>query len=139
MGEKLFAVPWKALKLDTANHRFMLDVSKDKLKDAPGFDPDHWPDMADQTWSSGVHSFYGVEQRSSSGGSSMSGSSMSGNPMGGSSTGGMSTGGMSTGGSTSGLSSGDTSTGGLSSGGSTIGGSTIGGSTTGGSTTGGVY
>ncbi len=59
MGNKLFAVPWNALKLDTANHRFLLDVDKDRLRDAPGFDPDHWPDMADQTWASNVHSFYG--------------------------------------------------------------------------------
>ena len=63
MGEKLFAVPWHALTLDTENHRFTLDIAQDRLKDAPGFDKDHWPDMADSTWSSDVHSFYGVEQR----------------------------------------------------------------------------
>ena len=28
MGEKLFAVPWEALKLDTTNKRFELDVKK---------------------------------------------------------------------------------------------------------------
>ena len=58
MGEKLFAVPWKALALDTENKRFVLNVEKDKLKDAPGFDKDHWPNMADQTWTDGIHSFY---------------------------------------------------------------------------------
>lgn len=63
MGEKLFAVPWNALTLDTANHRFTLDVPKDRLKDAPGFDADQWPDMADQSWAEGVHSFYGVTYR----------------------------------------------------------------------------
>ena len=60
MGTKLFAVPWQALKLDTANHRFTLDVSKEKLKDAPGFDEDRWPDMADAKWATGVHKFYGT-------------------------------------------------------------------------------
>lgn len=63
MGTKLFAVPWEALKLDTANHRFTLDVSKDRLKDAPGFDEDRWPDMADPTWATGVHRFYGTTYR----------------------------------------------------------------------------
>lgn len=63
MGEKLFAVPFKALTLDTANHRFTLDVSQDKLKDAPGFDKDHWPDMADRTWARDVHTFYGTDYR----------------------------------------------------------------------------
>lgn len=61
MGEKLFAVPWAALKLDTVNKRFVLDVSKDRLKDAPGFDKDNWPDMADTTWEKGIHDYYGTK------------------------------------------------------------------------------
>jgi sporulation protein YlmC with PRC-barrel domain len=60
MGGKLFAVPWAALALDTANKRFTLNVPKDTLKDAPGFDKDHWPAMSDQTWAAGVHKFYGA-------------------------------------------------------------------------------
>jgi hypothetical protein len=60
MGDKLFAVPWSALTLDTAKKRFTLSVLKDALKDAPGFDKDHWPSMSDQTWASGVHKFYGT-------------------------------------------------------------------------------
>jgi hypothetical protein len=60
MGDKLFAVPWAALALDTAEKRFTLNVQKDVLKDAPGFDKDHWPSMSDKTWASGVHKFYGT-------------------------------------------------------------------------------
>jgi sporulation protein YlmC with PRC-barrel domain len=60
LGDKLFAVPWAALKLDTANKRFTLDVPKSALKDAPGFDQDRWPSMSDSTWASGVHKFYGT-------------------------------------------------------------------------------
>lgn len=60
LGEKLFAVPWQALRLDTVNKRFILNVSKDQLANAPGFDKDNWPDMADQAWSRQVHSFYGM-------------------------------------------------------------------------------
>ena len=60
MGDKLFAVPWRALTLDTVNKRFTLNVPKAKLKDAPGFDKDNWPAMADEAWASGVHSFYGT-------------------------------------------------------------------------------
>jgi sporulation protein YlmC with PRC-barrel domain len=60
MGDKLFAVPWAALKLDTANKRFSLDVSKAALKDAPGFDKNRWPSMSDRTWAKGVHTFYGM-------------------------------------------------------------------------------
>lgn len=60
MGDKLFAVPWAALKLDTENKRFTMGVSKDALKDAPGFDKNRWPSMADKTWASDVHKFYGT-------------------------------------------------------------------------------
>lgn len=63
MGEKLFAVPWSALKLDTVNKRFTLDVDKDRLESAPGFDQDQWPNMADPTWAKGVHDFYGAAYR----------------------------------------------------------------------------
>jgi hypothetical protein len=61
MGDRLFAVPWQALKLDTENKRFILNASKELLKNAPGFDKDHWPAMADPTWATGVHNFYGVK------------------------------------------------------------------------------
>ena len=60
IGEKLFAVPWQALKLDTVNKCFTLDASKDQLRNAPGFDPDAWPDMEDVQWQTQVQSFYGT-------------------------------------------------------------------------------
>ena len=61
MGEKLFAVPFGALTLDTENKRFILDVDKERLKEAPGFDKDHWPDMSDQIWARSIHNYYGAE------------------------------------------------------------------------------
>ena len=60
MGEKLFAIPWSALTLDTENKRFVLNVEEERLKNAPGFDTNHWPDMADQAWVTGIHSYYGT-------------------------------------------------------------------------------
>lgn len=61
MGEKLFAVPFQALQLDTENHRFVLNVPKERLQEAPGFDKDAWPDMTDVTWNEHIHEFYGTE------------------------------------------------------------------------------
>jgi sporulation protein YlmC with PRC-barrel domain len=58
IGEKYFAVPWHAFTMDTDNHRFILDVDKERLKNAPGFDKDHWPSMAEQTWAVQVHTYY---------------------------------------------------------------------------------
>jgi sporulation protein YlmC with PRC-barrel domain len=61
IGDKLFAVPWNALNLDAENERFVLNVDKDRLDAAPGFDKDNWPDMADKTWEDEIHSYYGTK------------------------------------------------------------------------------
>lgn len=44
IGEKYFAVPFKALKIDTERHAFVLNQKKEVLENAPGFDKDHWPE-----------------------------------------------------------------------------------------------
>jgi sporulation protein YlmC with PRC-barrel domain len=61
LGAKLFAVPWRALRLDTVNKRLVLDVHKELVETAPGFDPDRWPDMADPSWANQIHSYYGTK------------------------------------------------------------------------------
>lgn len=61
MGNKLFAVPWNALTLDEQEHEFILDVDKQVLENAPGFDKDNWPDMADPNWGTQIYSHYGYK------------------------------------------------------------------------------
>jgi len=60
IGDKLFAVPWEALEISPSEDVFVLDARRETLKSAPGFDKNHWPDMADPMWESKVHSHYGV-------------------------------------------------------------------------------
>ena len=60
LGEKLFAVPWVSLELDPVKDRFVMDVDRDKLKDAPGFDKDDWPNMSSTYWGTDVPKFYNV-------------------------------------------------------------------------------
>ncbi len=65
IGDKLFAVPWQSMKLrhDADNNQRMfleLDADKDSLKNAPGFDKDHWPNFADNHWADEVHKHYRV-------------------------------------------------------------------------------
>lgn len=60
LGDKLFAIPWNALTLDTRTRRIILDVSKEKLERAPGFDKDQWPSMADPRWATELHGYYDV-------------------------------------------------------------------------------
>jgi sporulation protein YlmC with PRC-barrel domain len=58
IGDKLFAVPWAALQLDAPNHQFVLNETRERLQNAPGFDKDHWPDMADRNFGSKVYDYY---------------------------------------------------------------------------------
>jgi sporulation protein YlmC with PRC-barrel domain len=60
-GDKLFAIPWNALKLDAANKAFRLAVDKKILDKAPAFDKDNWPDMADYTWGKSIFQHYGYQ------------------------------------------------------------------------------
>lgn len=59
MGDKLYAIPWEALVLDTDRKCFILDISVDRLSEAEGFDKDDWPSMADEAWARRAYDFYG--------------------------------------------------------------------------------
>ena len=59
MGNKLFAIPWEALRLDAQNKQFILNVDKTRLENATGFDKDNWPDMADARFGTTIYQHYG--------------------------------------------------------------------------------
>lgn len=58
IGDKLFAIPWAAMVLDADTHCFVLDVDKERLQKAPGFDKEHWPSMADPRWATSIYEYY---------------------------------------------------------------------------------
>lgn len=61
LGDKLFAIPWAALGVDTEEHALVLDVDKETLENAPGFDKDNWPQTlnGDDAWLVEVYDYYG--------------------------------------------------------------------------------
>lgn len=59
-GNKLFAIPWGLLSIDTENRYFMLNVDREVFENAPGFDKDNWPQMTSRDWISNVYQHYGV-------------------------------------------------------------------------------
>lgn len=61
LGDKLFAIPWDLLTVDTENKEVIIDVSKESLENAPGFDRDNWPDVHDRSWVGDVYRYYGRE------------------------------------------------------------------------------
>ncbi len=58
MGEKLFAIPFSSFKYDPTENEYVLDISKERLEAAPGFDADHWPSMSDEKWNRDVYKYY---------------------------------------------------------------------------------
>jgi hypothetical protein len=58
MGEKLFAIPFSSFKYNVNTNKYVLDVPRDRLKAAPGFDSDHWPSMTEEKWNRDVHAYY---------------------------------------------------------------------------------
>ncbi|WP_373086190.1 PRC-barrel domain-containing protein [Sneathiella sp.] len=65
MGDKLFAVPPQAINVDTERKCLVFDIDKDRLENAPGFDKDNWPNMADESFRNEVYGHYGYEYRRS--------------------------------------------------------------------------
>jgi sporulation protein YlmC with PRC-barrel domain len=57
-GNKFFALPWSTLRVDQDKKCFILNVEKERLKAAPGFDKDHWPDMSDAKWTAEINTYY---------------------------------------------------------------------------------
>lgn len=60
LGSKLFAIPWQALEMKLHDHAILLDIPKDVLEKAEGFDKDHWP-VTTREWLSTMYSYYGYQ------------------------------------------------------------------------------
>jgi sporulation protein YlmC with PRC-barrel domain len=58
LGDKLFAIPWKAFRFNENEREFVLDLDRKTLERAPGFDKNNWPDMTDPTFAATIHGHY---------------------------------------------------------------------------------
>ena|SRR5437868_2601151 len=61
LGNKYFAVPWQSLNFNQAESCGVLNADKRLLENAPGFDKDEWPNLADPSWSNRVFTHYGYK------------------------------------------------------------------------------
>jgi sporulation protein YlmC with PRC-barrel domain len=57
-GDKWFAVPWDALEYSRHDGKFILNVDRELLETAPGFDKENWPEVQDREFAKQVFSFY---------------------------------------------------------------------------------
>jgi sporulation protein YlmC with PRC-barrel domain len=58
---KLFAVPWASLAVDQEDKQLILNVTREMLETAEGFDKEEWPDMADPAFRNRTYTHYGIE------------------------------------------------------------------------------
>ncbi len=58
MGNRMHAVPWSALRSVPGRDHRVLDIDKERLKQAPSFEPDKWPNVVDEGWSSANRRFF---------------------------------------------------------------------------------
>ena len=66
LGSKYFAIPFEAFSFE--NHQedvVILNVDKDKLENAPGFDKDNWPSGPQGEFINELNVYYGFENRNS--------------------------------------------------------------------------
>lgn len=61
LGEKLFAIPWGALSLDPERKVFVLNLDREVLEEAPGFDKDDWPQTRDREYVIEIYEYYGYD------------------------------------------------------------------------------
>ena len=58
-GDKPFAMNWEAFEFSTTENKIILNVDKEKLKAAPGFEKgDKWPDFSDKIWGESIYNYY---------------------------------------------------------------------------------
>jgi len=59
LGSKLFALPWELLRYDENVDAYVVDIDRQVLQNAPGFDSEHWPDMG-SAYDAGLRRHYGL-------------------------------------------------------------------------------
>jgi sporulation protein YlmC with PRC-barrel domain len=59
MGDKLFPIPWSAIRMSPSGDHLLVDIDKETLRRAPSFERDVWPNLSDPTWRSRMDDHYG--------------------------------------------------------------------------------
>jgi len=57
-GNKFFAIPWNMFTYNEEEDCFILNLDKEALKDAPGFDKGNWPNFTATNIATSIDQFY---------------------------------------------------------------------------------
>lgn len=58
IGEKLYAIPWSCMHLSNDRKSIVLNVDKEDLENATGFDKGNWPNFADEQFATAIYKHY---------------------------------------------------------------------------------
>jgi sporulation protein YlmC with PRC-barrel domain len=61
LGERSCAIPLSTLKPAAEAKTFVLEVDPERLRTAPEFNHNNWPQMTDPQWITSVYTFYGLQ------------------------------------------------------------------------------
>ena len=61
MGRKLLALPWGTVTVDRVYQRCFINVELERLIEAPTLDGDLLPRMADPSWATEIHNYFGCK------------------------------------------------------------------------------
>ena len=59
MGESYHPLPWSSLKFDTTKGGYVVNLTKDQLKDAPSYEKNASPKWGDRNYENDLHTYYG--------------------------------------------------------------------------------
>src|SRR5262249_7998741 len=57
-GSRLTAVPWGRLQMEVEQKKFLLNIDKQTLENAPHFDRSTWPDMTLPEWRESTETYF---------------------------------------------------------------------------------
>jgi hypothetical protein len=61
LGNNLYAVPPKALKVSTNQNVLVTDITREKLSNAPHFAKDDYSELSNTVWAQKVYQYYGQQ------------------------------------------------------------------------------
>jgi sporulation protein YlmC with PRC-barrel domain/osmotically-inducible protein OsmY len=59
VGNRMLAIPIANFQQNAAQDQLVLNMDRERLKSAPTFDKNNWPNMDESQWRSQIYSFYG--------------------------------------------------------------------------------
>jgi sporulation protein YlmC with PRC-barrel domain len=59
ISDKWFAIPWDAMTWSPESKRFVLNMAKEMLTNAPGLDKRHWQEQVDTRWLAESAEYFG--------------------------------------------------------------------------------